>query len=80
MNKILNEVLEKIKPDKTEIKKISLITRNLIGKVNEFGAEALIVGSVAKGTNLKGADIDLFLKFSTDINLKETGLKLARNI
>ena len=74
MNKIFNDVLEKIRPDKKEIEKIADISQKLKDKVVRENVEPLIVGSVAKGTNLKGADIDLFIKFNKDVNLKERGL------
>ena len=80
MNQILNDVLEKIRPDKKEIEKIADISKKLKEKVVRENVEPLIVGSVAKGTNLKGADIDLFIKFNKDINLKEKGLEVARKI
>ncbi len=83
MNQILIEVLEKIRPDENESKKIETLAQNLIGKVNAvegLSFEPLIVGSVAKGTNLKGADIDLFIKFNTETDLKENGLKIARKV
>ena len=83
MNHILVEVLEKIRPDENESKKIDELSQNLIDKVNAIDGvniEPLIVGSVAKGTNLKGADVDLFIKFDTETNLKENGLNIARKI
>ena len=80
MNQILNVVLEKIRPDKKEREKIANICKKLKDKVIQEGSEPLIVGSVAKGTNLKGADIDLFIKFNKDVNLEEKGLEVARKI
>ena len=83
MNQILIDVLGKIRPDENESKKIDTLAQNLIEKVNAIEGlsfEPLIVGSVAKGTNLKGADIDLFIKFNTETDLKENGLKIARKI
>ncbi len=80
MNQIFNDVLEKIRPDKKEIEKIADISQKLKDKVVRENVEPLIVGSVAKGTNLKGADIDLFIKFNKDVNLKERGLEVARKI
>ncbi len=80
MKEILNQVLEKIRPDKNETRKIDRIYGILKDKVTELGLKPLIVGSIAKGTNLKGADIDLFIKFDETINLKEEGLKVARKI
>ena len=83
MNQILEKVLEKIRPDENESKKIDSLSQNLIDRVNAIDGsnfEPLIVGSVAKGTNLKSADIDLFIKFDTEIDLKENGLGIARKI
>ena len=80
MKEILTEVLEKIRPGENETIKIDKIYSILKDKVTEQGLEPLIVGSIAKGTNLKGADIDLFIKFDETINLKEEGLKVARKI
>ncbi len=80
MNQLINQVLEKIRPESKEIEKITKISENLLDKAKESKVEPLIVGSVAKGTNLKDADIDLFIKFDSEINLKEQGLEIARKL
>ena len=82
MNQILQEVLERVKPDKKEETRITELAQELIDEAQKNGSDytALIVGSVAKGTFLKDADIDLFLKFSEGINLKKEGLATARRI
>lgn len=82
MKEILQEVLEKVKPDKKEEARITGLARELLDKANKNGSDfkALIVGSVAKETFLKGADIDLFLKFKEGTNLKMEGLAAARKI
>ncbi len=80
MKGILNQVLEKTRPEENETRKINEISSILNSKVTEQGLEPLIVGSIAKGTNLKGADIDLFIRFDKNINLKEEGLRVARKI
>ena len=82
MNKILQEVLERVKPDKKEETRITELAQELLYEAQKNGSDytALIVGSVAKGTFLKDADIDLFLKFSEGINLKKEGLAIARRI
>lgn len=80
MNKILVEVLKRIKPNKKETDKILRISKELINKVKKYNIKPLIVGSIAKNTNLKGADIDLFLKFDAGINLNRKGLEIARKI
>ena len=83
MNQLLKTVIGLIKPDKEETKKIEDLAIELMNKANilsnkEF--DSLIVGSVAKGTFLKGADIDLFLKVNTDADLKKEGLDIAKKI
>ena len=80
MKELFDEVLEKIRPKENEITKIKKIYNNLKNKITEQNLEPLIVGSIAKGTNLKGADIDLFIKFNEDADLKYEGLKVARKI
>ncbi len=48
-----------------------------------FGRNAILVGSVAKGTYLKNPDIDIFLRFPTHLTrtqLKELGLEIGKSI
>jgi len=80
VNQLLNQVLERIRPENKEIDKIAKISKKLLDKANDSKVEPLIVGSVAKGTNLKDADIDLFIKFDSEIDLKKQGLKIARKL
>ena len=80
MKQLLNQVLERIRPERKEIDKISKISKKLLDKANDSKVKPLIVGSVAKGTNLKDADIDLFIKFDSETNLKKEGLKIARKL
>tara|TARA_B100000214_G_scaffold252508_1_gene185716 strand:+ start:1145 stop:2320 length:1176 start_codon:yes stop_codon:yes gene_type:complete len=77
---LLDEVLERIRPDENETTKINKIYNNLKNKITKRNLDSLIVGSIAKGTNLKGADIDLFIRFDEDTDLKSEGLKVAREI
>lgn len=81
------EILKQIRPDKNEQKKIKSLSGLLISIINEtalensINAEAILVGSVAKGTWLSGkADVDIFIKFPLDTTeeyLKEKGLFLG---
>ena len=80
MKQLLNEVLEEIKPNAKETENYSLIIKDLTNKVIETNVETIVVGSIAKGTNLRGADIDLFIKFESKTDLKKEGLDLARKI
>ena len=80
MKKLLNEVLEEIKPNAEETEKYSVIISDLTNKARETEIEPILVGSIAKSTNLKGADIDLFIKFEGETDLKKEGLDIARRI
>lgn len=80
-------ILKIIKPDDSERKEIMALSDELIRIINEIAndhsipAEAVMVGSVAKGTWLSGkADIDIFIKFPLDLSedyLKKCGLFLG---
>ena len=80
MKKLLNEVLEEIKPNAEETENYSVIISDLTNKARETEIEPILVGSIAKSTNLKGADIDLFIKFEGETDLKKEGLDIARRI
>ena len=83
MNQLLKSVINQIKPSEGESKKIEDLASELIDKTNNLNSakfDSMIVGSVAKGTFLKGADIDIFLKFNSDIDLKKEGLHIAKKI
>ena len=88
MNKIdYNEIIQKIKPKENEKKEIISLSDELIKIINDtaakkdINAQAVLVGSVAKGTWLSGkADIDIFIKFPLNTTLKylkEKGLLLG---
>ncbi len=82
------KILNQIRPKKSEEKKIHSLYNHLIEIINEtalknnINAQAVLVGSVAKGTWISGkADIDIFIKFTTDTSgdeLKEKGLFLGK--
>jgi len=80
-------LLMEIKPSEKENENVNKLSDRLIYLINDIAkelnvpAEAVLVGSVAKGTWLAGnADIDILIKFplSTDNKyLKEYGLKIG---
>lgn len=81
--------IEKYLPDAEEKKRLGSIserTENLIDSYcSESGikADAVLVGSVAKGTNLKGADLDIFIRFDKGYSKKEmesVGLELGHRV
>ncbi len=82
-----NSILKIIKPAEEENEKVKLLSDRLINIINEtareqgIDAEAVLVGSVAKGTWLSGkADVDIFIKFplnTSEEDLKKCGLELG---
>jgi tRNA nucleotidyltransferase (CCA-adding enzyme) len=85
MNKEERLILNKIKPTKAEKNKIEKFTKNLLEIttkiVKPFYAYPILVGSISKGTWLKGDyDIDLFIVFRKKIDrkkLEERGLQIG---
>lgn len=81
------KILSKITPTRQEKETIKEFTNKLIKTINRIAkkknikAKATLVGSVAKGTWLKGeADIDIFIKFPLETpeeKLKKNGLQLG---
>lgn len=83
------EVLKRTKPTPAEDRKVLAVANELSEKVVSAGralkvhVEPMLVGSVAKGTHLKGPDIDLFLLFpeSTTVEeLRSSGLAIGRRV
>ena len=80
-------ILNDIKPTEDEMERLNEISHTLINFLNKtcmeesIDAKITLVGSVAKGTALKGkSDIDIFMAFPLDTDkqyLKEIGLYLA---
>ncbi|MBZ2166541.1 CCA tRNA nucleotidyltransferase [Methanobacterium spitsbergense] len=80
-------ILREIKPSKQENEKVKKLSKRMVEVINECAAsmdvkaDAMLVGSVAKGTWLAGnADIDILIKFPLDTDekyLKEYGLKIG---
>lgn len=84
-----DSVLKKVKPTKAQDEKVMAAVRELESLVKReakrVGAhiDTMLVGSVAKGTNLRGPDIDMFMLFpeSTSLDdLKEKGLAIGKGV
>lgn len=78
-------VLKKIKPGRDEEQKVSAFVRNLMDTAKRVsGLEAVIVGSIGKGTWLRGDhDIDLFMLFPKETSrndLEKKGLEYGKKI
>ena len=83
MSDIIKKVLNKIVPRAEQKQKIEETANVVLKKARKEcpeEVEAVLVGSVAKGTFLADVDIDVFLRFPIDTNLKEMGLEIARRI
>jgi tRNA nucleotidyltransferase (CCA-adding enzyme) len=87
---LINKVLERIKPSEEEHKRTIQLAKNVIDELksllDDIDAEPMLVGSVAKGTNLKNADVDIFIRYSpkydrSTIEKKtiELGKKILKN-
>lgn len=82
-----NTILRGIKPSNQEFERVRKLSDDLVDAINKtandlgIDAEAVLVGSVSKGTWLSGnADIDILIKFPLDSStelLKEYGLKIG---
>jgi len=65
MQKLLKEVLKKIKPSKEEEKEVKRITKEILSKIKIKHAKPILGGSGAKETWLRGLhDIDIYVKFN----------------
>lgn len=83
------EILAKYKPDSEERSRIDSLRDNLLKQIhgflasNRIDARPVLVGSVAKGTNLKGGDLDIFIVFSKKYStgeMEKTGLKIGHTV
>ena len=83
MQELLEEALATLVPSVEEQATVEALCESLLARARKAapdGVEPLLVGSVAKGTWLPGADIDLFLCFPEGADLVKEGLALARSI
>lgn len=81
-----DEVLARIRPTPDEETRLEAMVRDLLAEVQAvlkakgWDARPFVSGSVAKGTHLTGADVDLFVAFPPDLprkDLEERGLALG---
>ena len=86
---IREEVLKRVKPTEEEKERILATAGEIIDKIEEeikkrkIEGDAILVGSVAKGTHLKNTDIDVFIRFSPEYSRKymeKTGLEIAYRV
>jgi tRNA nucleotidyltransferase (CCA-adding enzyme) len=86
--KVLNEILKKIKPTKKEYEKLTKLSKKTLGLANKgvkkYKAKAIIAGSLTRDTWLPGKnEFDIFVIFPTNTPIKkleEYGLKLGKTV
>ncbi|MEM4051512.1 MAG: CCA tRNA nucleotidyltransferase [Thermoplasmata archaeon] len=83
----IKDVLERIKPTEEEQKFLLQNAEDIISKIklNLIGVDAdpILVGSLAKGTNLKDTDVDIFIRFSTKYDrsyIEEKTIEIGKKI
>jgi tRNA nucleotidyltransferase (CCA-adding enzyme) len=84
MEKILKEVLQKITPTPEEHIEEHMIVAEVSKRIEKFGVKPILVGSMAKGTDIRGSkDIDIFVLFHKDISreeLEKKGLEIGKKV
>ena len=82
-------ILEKYKPSQEHNTALKQTASEVMGRINsileqkKIKAKSLLVGSVAKGTNLASGDIDLFVIFSKDYSsrdMERLGLMIGHEV
>ncbi len=84
MKGLLDSILKEIRPTEDESKREERIIKEIIERLKRFEIEPILVGSVAKKTDLKGdKDIDIFIMFDENTKkeaLEKRGLEIGRKI
>jgi tRNA nucleotidyltransferase (CCA-adding enzyme) len=85
--RVLHRVLADVKPTPNEIKLLNAKSNELMGRLKEVapkGVDILLVGSVARGTQIRGtSDIDIFLLFPKGMEerkMEEAGVRIAKQM
>ena len=85
----LKRVIAEYSPDIKETESVKKLSDDLINKIKEYcrlqniKAEPLLVGSSSRGTSLRGADIDIFIRFQRSYGIREMenlGLEIGHSV
>ncbi len=80
----LDSVVERITPSEEEHEEEQRIVEEVSKLLSEHDVAPVLVGSLAKGTDLRGnKDIDLFIQFPQDVDretLEKRGLKIGKDV
>ena len=86
-NKMLGEIIKKIKPSRKELNEEQEIVKKLIKKIKETEGKHVgveLAGSIARNTHLRGdRDIDLFVMFPKQLSREEfvrEGLRIGKRV
>lgn len=83
------QILDRYKPTEAQNEEIRQIAEGIISRTEQsirkagVKAKALLVGSVAKGTNLASGDLDIFVVFSKEYSRREmerVGLRIGHEV
>ena len=84
MDRLLKEILEKITPTAEEHEKEHLIVEDISRRLRKFEVKPILVGSLAKGTDIRGdKDLDIFIMFHKDTSreeLEKRGLEIGKKV
>ncbi|HDI73176.1 MAG TPA: CCA tRNA nucleotidyltransferase [Candidatus Altiarchaeales archaeon] len=84
MKKLLKEILKEVTPTEKEHKKEKEIADNIVKRLKKFEVKPILVGSLAKGTDVRDdKDIDIFIMFPKDLSredLEKKGLDIGKKI
>jgi tRNA nucleotidyltransferase (CCA-adding enzyme) len=82
VGELLDGLLERITPSGEENLEDGRVVEFILGKLRSYGAEPMLVGSMAKNTDLRGdKDIDVFILFPAEVgreSLEEKGLEFGK--
>ena len=80
----LNKIIKRITPSDEEHKTELKLVERLHELIEEYDVEPILVGSLAKETDLAGnKDIDFFIQFQSDVSreeLERQGLKIGKEV
>ena len=85
----LKKVIAEYSPDTAEIESVRKLSDDLIIKISDYcrinniNADPLLVGSSSRGTSLRGADVDIFIRFKRGYGIREMeklGLEIGHSI
>ncbi len=84
MEKLLKEILKEITPTEAERVEEEKIIDEIIKRLRKFDVQPILVGSIAKGTDIRDSkDIDIFIMFHKDTPrevLEKKGLTIGKKV